>query len=650
MSDARIVIGAADQTRGAFAAVNANLSALGDRAAGLAGKLSAVTGAVASLAALNTLGDFIRGVTDGLDKLNDLKDATGASIGNISALEDVAARTGTRFDVVSTSLIKLNQALLSAKPGDDVSRTLQAIGLSAKQLRELDPAEALLKVAQGLAQFADDGNKARATQELFGKSLRDVAPLLADLAAKGQLQGTVTDEQAAAAERFNQQLAALAKNVEDAKRALVGDLLPSLSQTLEVFTALSQGPGFLASVPEVFKGNVFRTAGEAAAFYRGKVDALNKEIERYARMASDPRLSIQLSSQREIDKLTEQRTAVEKLLKAYEPLEKKGGRPGTEGGGKYTEKLFGDRSLKVPGKVEESAYDSYVDKLLETLRATQNLSAAEQLRVDIAVGKIGALTEAQEAYLLTLGDVIDASKKLPQLQGPDLDASVLDQRKRDADAIRRLIDSNPASQFDGLVRLTQVLIERMRQGDIAAEDYRRAMEALGKEFEALQPKFEQLSTFADQAARNIQDALGDSLLASMEGNFDSITRIWGSMLKRMVAQAAAADLARSLFGADFAKTGQIGGLGKQAFDFIGSLFGGARAAGGPVEAGRAYLVGEQGPEIVVPRQAGTVIPNGAALQAGPTYQVIVQGDASAATVRLINNALAQFEARRARAY
>ena len=37
---------------------------------------------------------------------------------------------------------------------------------------------------------------------------------------------------------------------------------------------------------------------------------------------------------------------------------------------------------------------------------------------------------------------------------------------------------------------------------------------------------------------------------------------------------------------------------------------GARAAGGPVSAGSAYLVGEQGPEIVAPGNSGTVINNG----------------------------------------
>ena len=44
--------------------------------------------------------------------------------------------------------------------------------------------------------------------------------------------------------------------------------------------------------------------------------------------------------------------------------------------------------------------------------------------------------------------------------------------------------------------------------------------------------------------------------------------------------------------------------------FMSSLFGGARAGGGPVAPGKAYLVGENGPEIMVPNLGGQVIPNG----------------------------------------
>jgi hypothetical protein len=48
--------------------------------------------------------------------------------------------------------------------------------------------------------------------------------------------------------------------------------------------------------------------------------------------------------------------------------------------------------------------------------------------------------------------------------------------------------------------------------------------------------------------------------------------------------------------------GAIGG-------FVGDLFGGQRAAGGPVAGGKAYLVGEKGPELFVPGQSGSIVPN-----------------------------------------
>jgi lambda family phage tail tape measure protein len=48
-----------------------------------------------------------------------------------------------------------------------------------------------------------------------------------------------------------------------------------------------------------------------------------------------------------------------------------------------------------------------------------------------------------------------------------------------------------------------------------------------------------------------------------------------------------------------------GGIGSS----IASFFGGARQAGGPVSPGMSYLVGERGPEMFVPRSAGTIVPD-----------------------------------------
>jgi len=44
---------------------------------------------------------------------------------------------------------------------------------------------------------------------------------------------------------------------------------------------------------------------------------------------------------------------------------------------------------------------------------------------------------------------------------------------------------------------------------------------------------------------------------------------------------------------------------------IGTFLSGMRAEGGPVGAGGAYVVGEEGPELFVPRSSGSIVPNGA---------------------------------------
>jgi phage-related minor tail protein len=51
-----------------------------------------------------------------------------------------------------------------------------------------------------------------------------------------------------------------------------------------------------------------------------------------------------------------------------------------------------------------------------------------------------------------------------------------------------------------------------------------------------------------------------------------------------------------------------------------------RQFGGPVMAGRSYIVGEGGPERFVPRQSGNIIPN----QGGNTYQFNVNNSRAAA--------------------
>jgi hypothetical protein len=203
---------------------------------------------------------------ESIDAFNDLKDATGASIESISAIDRVARETGVGFETVSTALIKLNQALNSAKPDSPTAEALARIGLSYKELRALDPGEALRVLAVRLSEFADDGNKARLVQDLFGKSLKDVAPLLNDLATKTSLVASTSTEAALEVERFRKELFKLEANGTDLARSLTVDVVTSINKTIDAFRRGSaEGESFFQTLRrEQLKmlGNVIRLPSE----------------------------------------------------------------------------------------------------------------------------------------------------------------------------------------------------------------------------------------------------------------------------------------------------------------------------------------------------------------------------------------------------
>lgn len=106
---------------------------------------------------------------------------------------------------------------------------------------------------------------------------------------------------------------------------------------------------------------------------------------------------------------------------------------------------------------------------------------------------------------------------------------------------------------------------------------------------------------AEDFARGISDNLAYAIV-----NGQNIGKALVNSFKSAAAEAIASGLFKLLLG-----EGGTGGLIGKVFGALGGLgFGGARASGGPISPGKAYLVGERGPELIVPRQAGTVIPNG----------------------------------------
>lgn len=143
-------------------------------------------------------------------------------------------------------------------------------------------------------------------------------------------------------------------------------------------------------------------------------------------------------------------------------------------------------------------------------------------------------------------------------------------------------------------------MERLEQlrGKLGEDTYMRAAEQAKAEYEAATETLDALSVYSEQAARNIQDSLANFLFDPFQDGLKGMLRSFVDTLRRMAAEAAAAQILESLFPA------AAGGLG----GFLGGIFG-RKAAGGPMAGGRPYLVGERGPEVVVPSGAASVIPN-----------------------------------------
>ncbi len=171
-----------------------------------------------------------------------------------------------------------------------------------------------------------------------------------------------------------------------------------------------------------------------------------------------------------------------------------------------------------------------------------------------------------------------------------------------------------ASAFDGLRGLENVAApaaEKLKKtGDgikrvgAAAKDTSFYMMDLGKS-----------SKEANDAMSGVGDTFGSEFSSAFSSVIDgtkSVKEAFRDMAKGIITSLANSAVSR-IFGSIFGG-GEGGGI-------FGSLFGGARAGGGPVQSGKSYLVGENGPEVVRMGGDGTVIPNDALGGGGRTVAV-----------------------------
>lgn len=273
---------------------------------------------------------------------------------------------------------------------------------------------------------------------------------------------------------------------------------------------------------------------------------------------------------------------------------------------------------------KQSEADRYLESLQRQLERTKDLTVTEQLLTDIQAGRLGKVNAATQSALVGLAEQIDGARALKAAEDENL--KLIEAQRREYEAV-----TAEAARF---FEQTRTPVEQLNAG---LEEQRRILETLGAEYEetynrkvaqlfaTYDKSFEkvgkELDEFSKNAATSIQGLLGDSLFEAMNGNFKNIGDSFTKLLQRMVAESLATDITRALFG----KAGGGGGSGLlgDALSTLGTFFGfgGAKAGGGDVMASRAYLVGEQGPEMFVPRTMGVVLPSSQTQSSGRSVTV-----------------------------
>lgn len=273
--------------------------------------------------------------------------------------------------------------------------------------------------------------------------------------------------------------------------------------------------------------------------------------------------------------------------------------PATPGGGKAGK----------AGKPEDPEAEAkrYLDSLQKQLQATRDLSVEETLLADIQAGRLGKVEPEREKELRNIARQIDAAKAQQEMDRltakihEDAEASAERARKEQERLLQSMLDATPTAQLEKQREEMQLLAKAFEDGRITAEQFG----------EAANTRLGNVAKDVDKANESAK-AFGQIMNSAFE-----VAVINGGKLSDVV-KGLIADLARMAPRKSVTEP-----LAQVASGWIGSFIDGFRADGGPVSAGKTYMVGERGPELFSPATSGFITPNHALSGGGAGAGVVV---------------------------
>lgn len=239
-----------------------SLDKANNQASGLSGAFSKLGGmaknagiAIAGLgaAAVGGLAVLGKNAIDAADNLNDLSQRTGVGVETLSKFGAAAEDSGSSIDEVAKAMGKLSKGIVD--PASKVNEALRSIGVSSTdaqgKIRSVD--QVMLDIADKFSKLPDGAQKTALAMEIFGKSGANLIPMLnGGREAMSQYSATITTEMAQAADKFNDA-------INMVMRELAGPFNQAITASLPYITQLAQQlgaalPGAIAALVPVLTG------------------------------------------------------------------------------------------------------------------------------------------------------------------------------------------------------------------------------------------------------------------------------------------------------------------------------------------------------------------------------------------------------------
>lgn len=478
--------------------------------------------------------------------------ALGGAFYYLATRENTAADAALRYQAATS---KANMAKTEAT---DLARKLAAATGEERRQTELAIAAAL--------------KKAKADQIAGASALRRAAAELA--LAQASAARVEKSEAANTTGRGSAELGTVRTETQRNLRLKTGEVqgLTELQKALNDTVKILQDPLNVPALPSIDtpspdgKGKGKGRSGPSAADIE---DRFNSEIVNFAQQA--------LSAQASMAQSAEERAEFE--LRGVELARKRTEseiKANTDYSAVQKERLLAHVAVLAELERERVAFD----KMRQIEQDAQQLADAE--------------FQAKSDALRIQYDLTDSNAERRRLAQEIVDLEIRHQRA----ILDAIIASETATKADK--ERAQVML----RGLGAVENGRREQAAQEHEspgeryMRDLTKEAVNLGDAYEDAAVNGLNRLNDSLAESAKsalGLHGILGDIVGDLIEIAIRQAVIGPLASAIFGG--------GGGG-----FLGGLFG--RAAGGPVQAGRPYVVGEHGrPELFVPNVPGKVISN-----------------------------------------